>query len=113
MTIPCELTLRATPDGVRLFAEPVAELSKLHGRKHAWSNLTQNPGDNPLANVRGRLFDIIVELEITGASVVTFQLRGIPIRYDVAKQEISCDKLKAPCVASGGNSACGCCWTAV
>jgi fructan beta-fructosidase len=102
MTIPCELTLRTTPDGVRMFAEPVAELSKLHGRKHSWSNLSLKPGDNPLADVRGELFDINAEIDVTGASVVTFQLRGIPIRYDVAKQEISCDKLKAPCVAPGG-----------
>ena len=102
MTIPCELTLRTTPVGVRRFAEPVAELSKLHGRKHAWSDLTLKPGDNPLADIHGDLFDINAEIEITGASIVMFRLRGIPIRYDVAKQEISCDKLKAPLVAPGG-----------
>jgi fructan beta-fructosidase len=102
MTIPCELTLRTTPEGVRMFAEPVAELSKLHGRKHAWSNLPLKPGDNPLADVRGDLFDINADVDITGASVVTFQLRGVPIRFDVAKQELVCDKLKAPLQAKSG-----------
>ena len=102
MTIPCQLTLRSTPDGVRLCAEPVAELTKLHGRTHAWSNLPLKPGDNPLADVRGDLFDIFAEIHVTGATVVTFQLRGISVRYDVAKQEISCDKLKAPLAAPGG-----------
>ena len=102
MTIPCELTLRTTPDGVRMFAEPVAELSNLHGRKHAWSNLTLKPGENPLAEMRGDLFDINAEIDVTGASMVTFKLRGIPIRYDVAKHELSCDNLKAPLAAPGG-----------
>jgi fructan beta-fructosidase len=102
MTIPCELTLRTTLDGVRLFAEPVAELSKLHGRKHAWTNHTLKPGDNPLANLHGDLFDITAEIKTTGASVVTFQLRGIPIRYDVAKQELTCAKLKTPLRAADG-----------
>ena len=103
MTIPCELTLRTTPDGVRLFAEPVAELSKLHGRKHAWSNLPLKPADNPLADVHGDLFDINTQnSDVTGVSEVMFQLRGIPIRYDITKQEISCDKLKAPLAATGG-----------
>ncbi len=33
MTIPCELTLRTTPDGPRLFAEPVAEVAKLRSAR--------------------------------------------------------------------------------
>ncbi len=94
MTIPCELTLRTTPDGVRMFAEPVAELAKLHGSKYAWTNQTVNPGDNPLAGIHGDLFDITAEIDTTGVSAVTFQLRGVPVRYDVAKQEIICDKVK-------------------
>jgi hypothetical protein len=57
------------PDGVRLFAEKVAELSKLHGRKHAWSNLTLKPSDNPLANVRGDLFDIVAERDFLNSGV--------------------------------------------
>ncbi len=34
--------------------------------------------------------------------MVMFEFRGKPIPYDVAKHVISCDKLKAPRVASGG-----------
>jgi fructan beta-fructosidase len=102
MTIPCELTLRTTPEGVRMFADPVAELCKLHGRKHAWTNLTLNPGDNPLNKVHGDLFDISAEIKTTGANAVTFSLRGIPVRYDFAKQEITCDKLKAPLATKDG-----------
>ena len=36
MSIPCELTLHSTDDGIRMFARPVAEIDSLHGKKHAW-----------------------------------------------------------------------------
>src|SRR5206468_1999590 len=35
MTVPCELTLRATEDGVRMFARPVAEVESLRGSFHS------------------------------------------------------------------------------
>lgn len=34
MSIPRELTLRTTPEGPRLFTEPISELAQLHGRAH-------------------------------------------------------------------------------
>src|SRR5437588_541892 len=37
MAFPCELMLRTTPDGVYLFAEPVQEIEKLHGKRRAWA----------------------------------------------------------------------------
>ena len=36
MTLPCELTLRPTTEGVRLFARPVAELASLRGKEHSF-----------------------------------------------------------------------------
>ena len=96
MTIPCELTLRTTPDGVRMFAEPVAEVRKLRGHKESLSNVTVNPGDNPLKDLHVELLDITTDIKVTGASNLSFYLRGIPIQYDVAKQELTCDRVKAP-----------------
>ena len=40
VTFPCELTLRSTPDGVRLFREPIRELATLHNNQDTWSNQT-------------------------------------------------------------------------
>ena len=68
MTIPCQLTLRTTPDGVRMFAEPVKELTTLHGKKHTWTDQTLKPKNNLLEKVRGDLFDIRGEFEPTGAA---------------------------------------------
>ncbi len=55
----------------------------LHGEKHAWSATTVKPGDNPLANLRGDLFDIRAELDIKEATSFGFNIRGVPVVYDV------------------------------
>ena len=58
MTIPCELTLRSTDEGVRMFAQPVAELATLRLKTHAWQNLATSPSEIPLAGISGDLFEI-------------------------------------------------------
>ena len=82
MTFPTELTLRTTDDGVRLFANPAREIEKLHGKKHAWKDLTLKEGDNPLKDLRGELFHIRAEFEVQDTTRFGFSIRGIPIEYD-------------------------------
>jgi fructan beta-fructosidase len=96
MAFPCRLTLRKTSDGVRLFAEPVKEIETLHAKKHTIAEGTLKPGDNPLADVSSDLFDIRAEFSPADAKAFGFTLRGVPVLYDVAKQEISCKNVKAP-----------------
>ena len=65
MTIPCELTLHSTGEGLRMFARPVAE-ARLTPRQEA------TPGaicflvrlTNPLAALMGDLFDIDALVEV-------------------------------------------------
>jgi fructan beta-fructosidase len=96
MTFPCQLTLRTTADGVRLFAEPVKEIETIRGKRHAWSDQALKPGDNLLAGITGDLFEIRVEFDPAGASAFGFTVRGVPVVYDVRKREISCNKRTAP-----------------
>ncbi len=102
MTVACQLTLRTTPDGVRMFAEPVRELETLHGRKHAWADRLLRPGENLLADVRGDLFDLRADLEAAGAEAFGFTVRGVPVVYDVKKRQIECRGHIAPLQADGG-----------
>lgn len=96
MTFPCALTLRETADGVRLFAEPVREIDNLHGKKHAWTDRTLTPKENLLQGITGELFDIRAEFEVAGAEAFGFTIRGMPVVYDVKRQEISCNQRTAP-----------------
>jgi sucrose-6-phosphate hydrolase SacC (GH32 family) len=96
MTVPVELTLRTTEDGVRLFAVPVKEIESLHDLKKAWKTLALKPGDNPLSEVKGELFDIHAEFQSGTAEQVVFTVRGVPVVYDRKKGEVSCQGKTAP-----------------
>jgi fructan beta-fructosidase len=109
MTVPVELTLRTTDDGIRLVAEPVKEIESLRDGKHAWKDVVLKPGTNPLAEVKGELFDISAEVRPGVAEAVTFTLRGVPVVYDVKKGEVSCrgkaDRGSVEVFGNGGQTA--------
>lgn len=96
MTVPCRLTLRKTPDGIRMCAEPVGEIDKLHGKRHTASATVLKPGVNPLADIRGELFDIRADLEIKDAERLEFMLRGVPVVYDAKNKRLTCKQVTIP-----------------
>jgi len=97
MTFPVELTLRTAHDGLRLFVNPVKEIELLHDTRHAWENETlAEGGANLLAGVSGDLFHLRAELEIGDAQEVGFIVRGVPVLYRAAKQEVTCGKAFGP-----------------
>jgi fructan beta-fructosidase len=96
MTFPCALTLRTTEAGVRLYAEPVAEVASLRGRRHSWDDRTIRPGENLLAGLAGDLFEIRAEFEVGDAAAFGFTVRGVAVSYDVATHELSCRGKTAP-----------------
>ena len=57
LSFPVTLTLRTFPEGVRLCTWPVKEIDRLHDKHHHWAG-TLKPGQNPLADVQGELFDV-------------------------------------------------------
>jgi sucrose-6-phosphate hydrolase SacC (GH32 family) len=97
LTFPCELKLRSTPEGPRLTWTPVKELAALRGQAHIVAPCDlKTDGANPFANVAGELLEIHAELEPAADSVVEFEIRGLSIRYDTAKQELEVGGTRAP-----------------
>jgi sucrose-6-phosphate hydrolase SacC (GH32 family) len=88
MTFPVELTLRTTDEGVRLFAEPIRELWKLHARKHMWKEVKIKPGQNLLDGITGELFHIKVDAEVGQTKQFELVIRGTAVTYDVRKQQL-------------------------
>ncbi len=81
VTFPCELTLRATSAGPRLFRQPIREVAALHGRQDTWTNRTLRLNQVlPLAP-SGRLFHLKCELTIGDESKLTVNIRGIPLVF--------------------------------
>jgi fructan beta-fructosidase len=96
MTIARELTLRRCPAGLRLFSYPVRELAKLHKKRHAWKDLSLAPGENPLAGLKGELFDVSVEFDPGDAVEVGLRARGGTVRYAVKDKKLICRVASAP-----------------
>ena len=90
MAFPCELTLRTTAEGIRLFRKPVKEIETIHDQRHSWNNRKLTSTNNFLDGIEGELFDIRTEIELGDASAVGFTVRGEDIHYDIDTQTLSC-----------------------
>lgn len=102
MGLPVELTLRTTEEGPRIFSNPVREFESLRVKKHSIKPQVLKTGLNPLASVKLELADLTTEIACASASEVNFKLRGVAVKYDVKKQELTCLDKKSPLKLSDG-----------
>jgi sucrose-6-phosphate hydrolase SacC (GH32 family) len=103
MTIPLELGLTQTDDGPRLTYTPAKELEVLRAKTHRFDRLALKPGDKyPLDGLMAELAEIRVEFEPAGAREVIFNIRDVPVIYDLMKQELSVAGHQAPAPLRNG-----------
>jgi fructan beta-fructosidase len=79
VSFPCELKLRSTSNGPRLFREPISEIALLHNGRDDWTNRTLKTNDELPLEPSGRLFHIKAEIAISEGAKLTFNIRGIPV----------------------------------
>jgi len=79
ISFPCELTLHKTPNGLRVFREPIQEIALLHRGQDGWTNFTLQAKQALPLEASGRFFHIKAEVEIPDGAKLTFRLRGIPV----------------------------------
>jgi sucrose-6-phosphate hydrolase SacC (GH32 family) len=79
ISFPCELTLRTTPNGPRIFREPIKEIASLHHREDSWSNFTLGKDQSLPLEPAGRLYHIKAEVSIPEGARLTFNVRGVPV----------------------------------
>ncbi len=89
LSFPCELTLRTTPAGVRLFGYPIQEIESLVTKTHDLGSVELKSDVNPLND----LADLdLVDLEVTfspgTAKQIVFDLPRTTLRYDVANKTL-------------------------
>ena len=83
MLFPCELTLRTTREGVRLFCVPVREISDLHDKKYAWRNVTGDEINNELRDIHADLLHLSMDVEIEHGLGLDISYKGSPVlNYD-------------------------------
>jgi len=102
MLFPTSLSLQTTPEGIRLFKEPVWEIETLHDTTQTWKDLALAPGEDPLADLSGELLHIQATIAVGEATSLVFDLRGTTLIYDVASQTLGCGDLKAPLPLDAG-----------
>ena len=79
VSFPCELTLRSTPNGPRIFREPIKEIALLHNGQDSWTNHVLNANDVLPLEPSGRLFHIRAEVNIPPGARLIFNIRGVPV----------------------------------
>jgi fructan beta-fructosidase len=90
MSFPAELTLRRTQAGLRISRLPVREIESLYDTAQTWSNITLQPGDDPLSKTTGDLFDIRAEIDVGHADEITFTTHGQRLTYSASKRTLTC-----------------------
>ena len=88
MSFPCELTLRTSAKGIRLHRYPVKEIERLHGERLDLADRILKPGDNPLAQLSGDLFDVQMAFEPSRDAKLSIRLHGQAVTY--AGRTLSC-----------------------
>ncbi len=102
MDFPVTLSLRTTPDGIRLCPMPVKEIETLYTSEKIFTEEKAEPGSNLLSEFAGDLFDIDADISLSESGSVGFRIRGLEITYDTGAQELKCGKSAAALKASDG-----------
>jgi fructan beta-fructosidase len=98
MSLPRVLTLRTTPEGVRLFFEPVEEIKKLRGKQVQLRGaaLGEPHAIRHKLGLTGGLYDIEATIELGQARTVGIDVRGHQVEYSVAQRQLTALGKSAP-----------------
>jgi len=98
MSFPCEISLRVTPEWIRLFAEPVRELETLHARE-----LDVLPAGK-MPDLGAECLEIRMSLNTAMATPdgsEIMNIHGLPLVYDQDARSLRLGDKAAPCPDSG------------
>lgn len=87
ISFPCELTLRTTPGGLRIFRKPIKEIERLHRTTDTWSNRALAKDQTLRLQPSGQLFHITADVEIPAGTRLIFNVRGNPVILTSTKIE--------------------------
>ncbi len=103
MSLPLEHKLVKTPGGIRLTRMPVKEVETLRARVYKPGNTAiKENGANPLKDISLELAELRMEITPGRATEIILDVRGVPVTYDVANQQLMVDGVKAPAALQNG-----------
>ena len=90
MTFPTSLSLRSTRDGIRMFSEPIAELSKLFTKSYSWENLSVGETNEKLKDLQGDYLHVKMTVELaTGVEYKLLYHGNTLLEYDMNKNTLN------------------------
>ncbi len=102
INFPMDLTLRTSPSGARLYANPVPELALLRTSTNTWPTQALVSGSNILSGTTGEAFELDATFQPGTATSVTFTLRGTTVTYNRAAQTVTCSGTTQSLAPSNG-----------
>jgi len=103
MTLPQKLGLAKTEEGIRMTHRPAGELNALRERTQAFGPVDLAPGaSNPLAGFAADCLEVRLAADVSSDARVSLELRGVPVTFDAAKQELSVAKHTTPWPVKNG-----------
>ena len=81
ISFPCELTLKTTPDGPRIYRQPIKEIESLHAGQQTWADHPLKSGDLLSLASKGDLYQIKAEVSIPAGAKLTVNLRGVDVAF--------------------------------
>lgn len=90
LSFPCELALRATAEGLRLFVWPIQEIEELTRNTVTRRDEQLEEGENLLKGVRTLdLVDVEIEFQPQSAKEVVMEFPGVSITYNASTARLS------------------------
>ena len=102
MSLPVELTLRSTPDGPRIFMNPVREVARLRASKETVCRNKVLDGKNLLEGISGAQKEILVSGEPKPGSSFRLDIKGMEISYDSDDNVLTVDGRPATLAPENG-----------
>lgn len=102
ITIPTEMTLRRTSEGLKMFFNPVREIEKLRRHTKEAKNLSIADANACFAKDSGELLDFDLTVSGSGSDDFTLSVRGNDIKWDAKSSELSCRGTKTKLTPMNG-----------
>lgn len=81
MLFPNELSLRTTREGIRLFCEPIKQISQLHEKQLTWKDVSAEQLNGALKNIHSEQLHIKMDVELDKGLGLEIHYKGNPIIY--------------------------------
>ena len=76
MLFPTEFRLITTPDGLRMVANPIQEIDRLHAKQHTWTSLTASDVVAKLHPIAPGPLEIKMDVSLPQDGALTLQYQG-------------------------------------